>query len=163
MKTLRIYSLYTLFLTIAALSLSQESFAQKTKTETFNVSGECSMCKKKIEKAAKEAGATYAVWSEKTKLLQVSYNVNGTNASAIQQKIADAGYDTPQYKATADAYNALPECCQYARENKQASCCGIKCEMKDGKCADPATCKDKGCCGGTNACNDMSMGCCKKG
>ena len=168
MKTLRIYSLLSLFLAIAVLSLPMNSFAQKTKTETFNVSGECGMCKKKIEKAAKEAGATNAVWSEQTKLLKVSYSVTGTSASAIQQKIAEAGYDTPQYKATEDAYNALPQCCQYARENKQASCCGTKCEMsagsggKDGKCTDQASCKDKACCGGTDACKDMSMGCCKK-
>lgn len=162
MKTLRIYSLFTLFLAIVSLCLPKVSFAQKTKTETFNVSGECGMCKKKIEKAAKEAGATSALWNQQTKVLKVSYNVANTSASLIQQKIAGVGYDTPQYQATDEAYNSLEQCCQYARENKQASCCGSKCEMKDGKCVDQAACKDKGCCGDSSECKDMSMGCCKK-
>ena len=162
MKTLRIYSLFSLFLAIAAFSLPTISFAQKAKSETFNVSGECGMCKKKIEKAAKEAGASSAVWNQQTKLLKVSYNVSNTSVSTIQQKIASVGYDTPQYKSTDEAYNALEECCQYARESKKESCCGSKCEMKDGKCVDQAACKDKACCGGSDACKDMSNGCCKK-
>lgn len=162
MKTLRIYSLLSLFLAIAALNLPVISFGQKTKSETFNVSGECGMCKKKIEKAAKEAGVSSAVWNQQTKLLKVSYNVSNTSASIIQQKIADAGYDTPQYKSTDEAYNALDECCQYTRESKKESCCGSKCEMKDDKCVDQSTCKDKACCGGSDACKDMSNGCCKK-
>src|SRR6186997_1016094 len=136
MKTLRIYSLFSLFLAIAALNLPIISFAQKTKSETFNVSGECGMCKKKIEKAAKEAGASSAEWNQQTKLLKVSYNVSNTSTSIIQQKIAASGYDTPQYKSTDEAYNALDECCQYARESKKESCCGSICEMKDGKCVD---------------------------
>ncbi len=174
MKTLRIYSLFSLLLAIAALTIPTISFAQKTKSETFNVSGECGMCKKKIEKAAKEAGASYAVWNLQTKVLNVTYNASNTSASIIQQKIASVGYDTPQHKSTDEAYNALDECCQYAREIKKESCCGSKCEMsahgvlragpggKDGKCVDQASCKDKACCGGSDACKDMSMGCCKK-
>jgi len=159
MKTLRIYSFLSLFLAIVTLSLPINSFAQKTKTETFNVSGECGMCKKKIEKAAKEAGASYAVWNQQSKLLKVSYNVANTSTAAIQQKIATVGYDTPGYKATNEAYNSLDQCCQYTRETKQASCCGNKCEMKDGKCIDPAACKDKGCCQDGGICKDMN--CCK--
>lgn len=162
MKTIKIYSLFSLFLAVTVLSLPVNSFAQKTKSETFNVSGECGMCKKKIEKAAKEAGASNAVWNQQTKILSVTYNVANTSASTIQQKIAAVGYDTPQYKATNDAYEALDQCCQYTREIKKESCCGSKCEMQDGKCLDQAACKDKGCCGGSDACKDMSMGCCKK-
>ncbi|MES1221853.1 MAG: cation transporter [Bacteroidota bacterium] len=163
MKTFNINSLVTLFVAIAILSLPMNSFAQKVKTETFNVSGECGMCKKKIEKAAKEAGATNAVWNQQTKILKVSYNTLGTSTSAIQQKIANTGYDTPLFKATEEAYNSLETCCQYERSVKKESCCsGSNCEMKDGKCTDPAVCKDKACCGGTDACKDMSMGCCKK-
>ena len=151
-----------MFFAMAILSLPKDSFAQKTRTETFSIAGECGMCKKKIEKAAKEAGATYAVWNQQSKLLKVSYNVSGTSASSIQQKIALVGYDTPQYKATDEAYNSLDQCCQYERVNKKEACCGSKCEMKDGKCTDPVACKDKACCGGTDGCKDMSERCCKK-
>jgi mercuric ion binding protein len=155
MKTLRIFSLITLFLAIADLS-----FAQKIKTETFKVSGECGMCKKKIEKAAKEAGATSAVWNTQTKALKVTYSVTATSVSSIQQKIAGVGYDTPQYKATEDAYNGLDACCQYDRQTvkKEMSCCVAGCEMKDGKCKDEATCKTKGCCKDSAACKEK--GCC---
>ena len=51
MKTLRIFSLATLFMAVAAVASAQ------TKTETFKVSGNCGMCKSNIEKAAKDAGA----------------------------------------------------------------------------------------------------------
>jgi periplasmic mercuric ion binding protein len=155
MKTIKIFSLLTLFLTIANFS-----FAQKIRTETFPVSGECGMCKKKIEKAAKEAGASYAIWDQQTKLLKVTYNATGASVSSMQQKIAGIGYDTPLYKATNEAYNSLEQCCQYARENRQVSCCGTKCEIKDGKCMNQAACTEKGCCNNAGPCKDIA--CCKK-
>lgn len=172
MKTIRIFSMVTLFLAVASFS-----FAQKVKTETLKVSGECGMCKKKIEKAAKEAGATYAVWSTNTKLLTIRYNSSSTNSAKIQQKIAGVGYDTPDFKATGQAYNKLDECCQYEREgvNMQTSCCSDKCEMQGGKCKDEAACKDKGCCKDSEKCKEMGccgaenaaaspkMSCCQKG
>src|SRR5438034_9522264 len=68
MKTLKIFS--TLFL---LLGLCSFSFAQE-KNDTFKVSGECGTCKKKIEKAAKTAGASYASWDMKSKVLVVKYS-----------------------------------------------------------------------------------------
>lgn len=155
MKTLRIFSIATLVLAIANFS-----FAQELKSETLNVSGVCGMCKKKIEKAAKEAGANYAVWSTNTKVLTIRYNNLSTNSAKIQMKVAEAGYDTPDFKAPAEAYNKLEQCCQYEREavNKDGKCCSEKCEMKDGKCKDEAACKEKGCCKDSEKCK--SMGCC---
>ena len=154
MKTLKIFST-----AILVLLLSEISFAQKTTTETLNVSGECGMCKKKIEKAAKEAGASYAVWSTNTKVLTIRYNTLSTNSAKIQQKIADAGYDTPKFKATDEAYNKLDACCQYDRSmNKDEKCCSEGCEMKDGKCVNEAACKEKGCCKDLEKCKEM--GCC---
>lgn len=157
MKTLRIVS----FIAILT-ALTHFGFAQKEATETLKVSGECGMCKKTIEKAAKDAGATYAVWNKDTKILTVKYDNQSANSEKIQQKIADAGYDTPKFKATDDAYNKLEQCCQYDREsvnmgNKKDT---MKCEMKDGKCVNEAACKDKGCCAGQEKCKDMD--CCKK-
>jgi len=149
MKTLQLFSLI-----ISCLIITSTTFAQKEKTETFKVSGECGMCKKKIEKAARAAGASYASWSPETKILKVTYNVSASGTTAIQQSIANSGYDTPQFKATDEAYKALDECCQYEREAVKAKCCdNDKCEKKDGQCTNAAVCKDKGC-------GDMS--CCKK-
>ncbi len=149
MKTLKLFSILIVCLTIAS-----SLFAQKLRTESFKVSGECNMCKKKIEKAAKEAGASFASWSPETKVLKVSYNVNTSSTGSIQQAIANVGYDTPAYKATEEAYKALDECCQYERNKAVAKCCeGTKCERKDGECTNVTVCKEKGC-------GDMS--CCKK-
>jgi hypothetical protein len=155
MKTLQI-----LFFSFLFISLSTLGFAQ-AKTEKFNVSGECGTCKKKIEKAAKSAGATYALWNVDSKLLTVKYNSSSSNKAKIEQAIAGAGYDTPDYKATDDAYHKLDECCQYERSAAASptSCCDSKkCEeaqcMKDGKCAkDMSCCKDSGC---------TTKACCKK-
>ena len=172
MKTLRISSIITLFMVLASFS-----FAQKVKTETLKVSGECGSCKKKIEKAAKEAGATYAVWSTETKVLTIRYNSLSTNSAKIQKKIAGVGYDTPDFKASDEAYDKLDACCQYDREavDQDMKCCSEKCEMKDGKCADEAACEEKGCCKDSEKCkamgccgnemtaNNAKMDCCKKG
>ena len=156
MKTLKIFL-------VAAVCLSTVAgYSQKTRTESFKVAGECGTCKKKIEKAAKEAGATYAAWDMHTKILKLSYNA-GTDVAAIQQKIADAGYDTPKFRATDAAYGSLDKCCQYDRAaaTKSASCCGSdECKMKDGKCADMTACKQKGCCKEDADC--AQKGCCEK-
>lgn len=148
---------------IVMLAMTSSAFAQQ-KTETLKVSGNCGMCKKTIEKSAKEAGATYARWDKESKMLTVKYSSNATNTKKIEEKIAAAGYDTPDIKATDEAYNKLDGCCQYERASataeKTMSCCSEKCEMKDGKCADMAACKEKGCCKDQAACKEK--GCCSK-
>jgi len=115
MKTL----LFSLSL-ILFISFSGTAAAQ-TKSETFVVSGECGMCKKKIETAAKEAGATYAVWNVESKKLAVKYDSKTTSTAKIQQGIAQVGYDTPAVAATEEAYKSLHECCQYERAAKLAT------------------------------------------
>ncbi len=80
----------------------------------FKVSGNCDMCKDRIETAAKSvAGVTSAEWSAETKLLHVNFDGGKTNIDTIQKAIAKAGHDTEKYKATEDVYKALPECCLY--------------------------------------------------
>ena len=136
----------SLILSFLLCSIVSFGYAQE-KTETLKVAGECGSCKKKIESAAKKAGASYAVWSVDSKELVVKYNSNWGSSAKIQKAIADVGYDTPSYKAIDEAYNKLDGCCQYERVNTNAtkSCCDdAKCKeancMKDGKCAKDATC-----------------------
>ena len=110
------------------------------------------MCKKKIESAAKAAGASYAVWNVDSKQMIIKYNSTSSNAAKIQESIAAAGYDTPKYKATEDAYNKLHECCKYERTaSANATCCTsekcIEC-FANGKCTkDIACCKGSECAG----------------
>jgi hypothetical protein len=157
MKAFRIFSLATAFMAVASVALAQ------VKTEKFQVSGNCGMCKSNIEKAAKTAGANEASWNKDTKELTVKFNSSTTNTAKIQQQIADAGYDNVGFKATLESYNKLHACCQYDRTaaTEKKSCCSEKCDMKDGKCADMAACKDKGCCKDEAACKEK--GCCSKG
>lgn len=167
MKTLQLS-----LLTFVLFFFAQTSFAQ-AKSEKFTVSGNCGMCKNKIEAAAKSAGATYAVWNEESKELAVKYKA-GSSAEKIQKSIAAAGYDTPGFKATDEAYDKLHGCCKYDRAAASSNCCESnnctkeECKncCKDGKCTDAtmACCKD-GKCGkeihsGGGA--KESAGCCKK-
>ena len=143
MKTHKIFSLITAVI-ISSVAVAQE------KKESFKVSGECGMCKSKIEKAAKAAGATYAVWNVDKKELTVKYNSTSTNTAKIQEEVARVGYDTPSFKATEEAYNNLHECCKYDRtQNATKSCC------VDGKCTNGENCKE-------DCCKDMAN-CCKDG
>lgn len=95
-----------------ALTISTVAFAAN-KTETIKVSGNCESCKARIEKAAKVAGVAKADWSDKTKVLTLVYDPSKVKSDDVQKKIAAVGHDTPKYKATAAAYNALPGCCKY--------------------------------------------------
>ena len=152
MKRIRIFSIMLL-----ACGIMTTSFAQKTKTETLKVAGECGMCKTKIEKAAKTAGATYAVWNVDSKVLTVKYNSNSTNSAKIQEAVAATGYDTENFKTTGEAYNKLHDCCKYDRamidKMTTMDCC------KDGKCTMPGH-DGKDCCKKEGA---AKMDCCKDG
>lgn len=147
---------------MAGLVFSFQATAQ-SKTESFQVSGNCGMCKNTIEKAAKKAGASEASWDKDSKTLTVTYNSSSTNTAKIQSSVARAGYDNAGAKGDDAAYEKLPACCHYDRAAAtdapaKASCCTDKCEMKDGKCADMAVCKEKGCCKDEATCK--ANGCC---
>ena len=86
---------------------------------TIKVAGNCGMCKKHIEKAAKDAGATTANWDKVSKLLTVSFDATKTSTDKIETSIAGAGYDTEHKQATEEAYKKLDECCQYDRKVKK--------------------------------------------
>jgi mercuric ion binding protein len=112
MKSLRFLSAVVLtFLSIAV-------FAQ-SKIDSVKVLGNCTMCKKKIETALKVPGVSAASWSPETKILKVSYDAAKITNEEIQKKVAAAGYDTPKFKASDEAYNKLHGCCQYEREGEE--------------------------------------------
>ena len=87
--------------------------AANPKTATLKVSGNCDMCKARIEKAAKIDGVTKAEWNKKDKTLTASFDTDKTSIDAIGKRIAEAGHDNEKAKATDAAYNKLPGCCKY--------------------------------------------------
>lgn len=120
MKT-KILSLVTLFLlgTIAVFA--------GNKTGNFKVAGNCDMCKKRIEKAANQAEGVYSAdWNIETKMMKVVLDDSKTDVHKVEMAIAKAGHDSEMHRATDEAYDALPGCCQYQRINKNEE----KMEMK---------------------------------
>ena len=96
---------------MAALTiLSVFVFAQE-KTDTFKVYGNCGMCKKRIEKAAKTEAVSSAVWNVETKIMTITYDAAKVSTDDIQKKIAAVGHDTEKFKADDKVYEKLPGCC----------------------------------------------------
>ena len=125
-----------LFFTVNAQT---EGLAKKTavavapaaQTETFQVLGNCGMCKRTIEKAATQAGATSAGWDVEKDLLTVAFDPAKTSVDAIQKAVARSGYDNAGYKAPDEAYNNLHGCCQYDRSGAPGS--AKSCGMMEGE------------------------------
>jgi hypothetical protein len=147
MKSFKILSVAALLMAFTTVAIGQ------SKTETFKVSGNCGMCKNKIEKAAKEAGAKEASWDADTKILTVTYKSSSTNTAKIQEKIAAVGYDNAGATASKESYDKLHDCCKYERMSASASSTN---EAKDACCQKNG---DK-----MDCCKDAkSMDCCKDG
>jgi len=158
MKTLQLFSF------IAFLFISVTSFAQ-TQKQTVKVWGECGMCKKTIEKAAKQAGATAADWNVDSKILTVSYDAKQTDLKGIEKSVAAAGYDTKNFTASDEAYKKLHSCCQYERKASMTTTSenAAKCCSDANCCKDMKDCTDKDCCkgkDGAKGCTDSTT-CCK--
>ncbi|HWS00061.1 MAG TPA: hypothetical protein VN249_05560 [Prolixibacteraceae bacterium] len=84
-----------------------------TKTESLKVSGNCGMCKERIEKAAKVDGVAKADWDKTTKILTLVYNPAVVKSDDILKKVAAVGHDNEKYKADDKTYNNLHSCCKY--------------------------------------------------
>lgn len=117
-KLMGIFMMASLF-TFANVNVNPSKTNAKgtTKTDTFQVSGNCGMCEKTIETAVKGMdGVDKADWNKDTKMMYVTYNDKKVTLTQIKTKIASVGYDTDEVKASDKSYNSLPGCCQYDRE-----------------------------------------------
>ena len=76
-----------IILTTSLFIMSIFAVQAQTTTDVFNVSGNCGMCKSRIEAAAKEAGASSASWDADSKKLKVSFDAGTTSSSKIQEKV----------------------------------------------------------------------------
>lgn len=162
------------FVCIANFTIAQTKKTPVVKTEKIKVWGNCGMCKNNIEKAAKAAGASYALWSEESKLLIVKFDAAKTTTANIEKKVASVGYDTENETAATEVYNKLHGCCQYERKKTEAddkneavtSCCTKEksCTKDSCKKAEMKCCVTNGC-STTNCCNvkeGNAKACCTK-
>lgn len=103
-------------LCLFSLLINSIIFAQTTTKSTFQVKGNCSMCKERIESAAKKTGAKTANWTAETQKLEIEFDATTTSADEILKEIANVGHDNEKYSATSAVYENLPSCCHYERE-----------------------------------------------
>jgi Cu(I)/Ag(I) efflux system membrane fusion protein len=84
--------------------------------ESFKVSGNCDMCKDRIEKTSLSVkGVLTSFWDVKIKTLNIEYDHKQTDLKIIAKAIADAGHDNEFFRAPDSVYNALPVCCLYRK------------------------------------------------
>ena len=127
-KQIRIINLLIIMVLSVSTLIAGES---QIKKESFKVSGECEMCKKRIEASVKVDGVQAAQWNPDTKVMKVKYDAGKISIEKIHQLIAAAGYDTDKEKANPSAYSSLPQCCQY--RGKEASLVDLS--RKQSRCA----------------------------
>jgi len=103
-------------ITVVLLS-AVNSFAQirNQKTGSVKISGNCSMCKKTIEKAGNINNVVNVEWNKDTKIATVNYDSVKINQEEVLKRIALAGYDNEEFLAPNEAYAKLSDCCQYDR------------------------------------------------
>jgi len=90
--------------------------AEDVEKLTFGVSGNCEMCKERIESAAKSVnGVKTANWDVKTKKILIEYVNSQAKPDDIYRAIANSGHDTETLKASDEAYKQLPGCCLYRK------------------------------------------------
>lgn len=94
-------------------------FAQ-TKTEKFEVKGNCGMCETRIEKAANAVeGVSKADWDKESMMATIVFDESKTSVDDIQKAIAKVGHDAGEHKASDEVYNNLPGCCKYDRSESK--------------------------------------------
>jgi copper chaperone CopZ len=104
-----------LFLLNARTGESQAPGNTDGMTTKFKVYGNCGMCEKRIEKAAKIEGVTFADWNEDTKILAITFDSTKVKPAQVHKAVAAVGHDTEKEKADDAVYAKLHECCQYER------------------------------------------------
>lgn len=92
----------------------QQPKKDKNKMVTFEVKGNCGMCKSRIEKAVTQIkGVKFVNWDVVSKNLTVVHDERKCSVLDIKEAIGKVGHDTDAVKAMDDIYNNLPACCKF--------------------------------------------------
>ncbi len=110
----------TLITAITLLVMVIGHAQDKNKSISFEVKGNCGMCKSRIEKATvKLKGVKFASWSPETKKIEAIIDERKISIPDIKKRIAEVGHDSEGFTAPKEVYDNLPECCKY-RDPKTA-------------------------------------------
>ena len=106
-------------LVLSLLPLSSGS-AQEPKVvqATFKVSGNCNLCKGRIEKALAIREVKSAKWDRKSAVVTIAYLIPSISLDSLQHRVAAVGHDTGKFKAPDEVYSGLPSCCRYRERNR---------------------------------------------
>lgn len=104
-----------IFLLNAYSGLGQTPTDSENMTTKFKVYGNCGMCEKRIEKAAKMEGVSLADWDVDTKILTVTFDPARIKPGQLHKAVAAVGHDTDKERADDAVYAKLHECCHYER------------------------------------------------
>lgn len=108
----------SLMFAIPLMGFAQEKTKKNTKS-TFEVNGNCEMCKMRIEKSALNIkGVKMATWDIPSQTLSLIHDPKKASLENIQKAIAGVGHDTAFQKANDSIYNTLPMCCLYRTVEK---------------------------------------------
>jgi copper chaperone CopZ len=108
--------LYLFVFALFTFSAQAQTKPGKNAKHEFHVSGNCEMCKNRIEKAALSvSGVKSANWHLDCGTLYLILNENKTSVASVQAKVVEVGHDTDSLKATKESYDKLHSCCQYTR------------------------------------------------
>lgn len=114
-----------LHLILAIISICAFSFSIKAQTnETVKIltSGQCGMCKDRIEKALSyEKGVVSSNYDIPTKVVTVVYKSSKINPDKIRIAISKLGYQADAFKADPIAYENLPACCKLPAEGTKCT------------------------------------------
>ncbi len=104
----------SLFLFFILLGVGLGYAQEKNKSVSFEVKGNCWMCKNRIEKTAiKMKGVKFASWNVDTKQFKVIIDERKCSISEVQETIASVGHDTGEFVTPKEVYENLPACCKY--------------------------------------------------
>lgn len=82
----------------------------------IKVYGNCSMCKERIENAAKtQEGVINVNWDSDSQTLHLSYNADILDPMDVEKAVAAVGHDTENQRAPDEVYEKLHACCLYER------------------------------------------------
>lgn len=91
--------------------------AHGAKEISLQVSGNCEMCKARIEEAARSLpGVHAATWDVDRKTLTAHIDPAVTGRTEVSKAISGAGHDTELDQADDTVYDDLPACCLYRGE-----------------------------------------------
>lgn len=108
----------TILLAAFLLLVFQLNAQDKNKKTTFEVKGNCGMCKSRIEKASiKVKGVKYANWDIPSKQLTLIFDENKCTTFDVKKAVALVGHDTDSTQADSTTYNNLPPCCKFRDPN----------------------------------------------